>query len=81
MHNQTKSLRLGLMPSFLITVATLSLNITQAKAQSLGSAETFAALAATTLTNTGVSHISGNVGVSPGTAITGFPPGIITNWS
>lgn len=79
MHNQTKSLRLGLMPSLLITFATLSLYIAEAKAQSLGSAETFAALAATTLTNTGVSHISGNVGVSPGTAITGFPPGIITN--
>ena len=31
------------------------------------------------MTNTGTSHISGSVGVSPGSAITGFPPGIITN--
>lgn len=31
------------------------------------------------MTNTGVSHFSSNVGVAPGSAITGFPPGIITN--
>jgi hypothetical protein len=40
--------------------------------------ETFAVLAGSTVTNTGTSVISGNVGVSAGTAITGFPPGIIT---
>lgn len=30
------------------------------------------------MTNTGASQITGNVGVSPGTSVTGFPPGIIT---
>jgi hypothetical protein len=31
------------------------------------------------VTNGGPSQISGSVGVSPGTAITGFGPGVITN--
>ncbi|MFT5563431.1 MAG: type II secretory pathway pseudopilin PulG [Myxococcota bacterium] len=37
-----------------------------------GAADTFAVLAATTITNTGVSTVAGRVGVSPGTAMTGF---------
>jgi hypothetical protein len=30
-------------------------------------------------TNTGPSRISGNLGVSPGSAVTGFPPGLVSN--
>ena len=44
----------------------------------LGSAAGFAAVAATTITNTGPTVVTGDIGVSPGTAIVGFPPGTIT---
>ena len=43
----------------------------------LRSAGSFAILAGTTITNTGKTQVTGNVGIFPGTAITGFPPGVI----
>jgi hypothetical protein len=45
----------------------------------LGAAASFGVLAGTTVTATGGATVSGNVGVSPGTSITGFPPGTVVN--
>ncbi|WP_228456733.1 ice-binding family protein [Streptomyces durbertensis] len=43
----------------------------------LATADSFAVLAGSEVTNTGPTVITGDVGVHPGTAISGFPPGIV----
>jgi len=42
--------------------------------QSLG---TYEILAGSTITNTGATRVTGDLGLSPGTAVTGFPPGVL----
>lgn len=72
-----------LMANALAVDATWSFTTATAACQTsqvpLGSAATFDVLAGTTVTNTGPTVITGgNLGLSPGSAVTGFPPGALT---
>ena len=44
----------------------------------LGGSGSFAVLAGATITSTGATALTGDLGISPGTALTGFPPGTVT---
>lgn len=77
--------RIGRRPVALLVVALASLTMFASRGGAaeapvgLGTAESFAILAGSTVTNTGPSVVSGDLGVSPGSAVTGFPPGTVVN--
>jgi hypothetical protein len=72
-------MRAGVLAAGAISLAAVSLPATASGGPSLGAARPFAALAGSTVTSTGLTVVTGDVGVSPGTGITGFPPGTVTD--
>jgi len=55
----------------------ISVQSTKMESVSLAGTSDFALLAGSAITSTGATNITGNLGLSPGTSIGGFPPGII----
>ena len=74
---EIKTMRRSLLSFSLAALVVLLLPATALAASDpgLGGAGYFAVLAGTTVTNTGPSWITGQLGVAPGSAVTGFPPG------
>ena len=60
-----------------LTLALSAVPASAATSPDLGTAAAASVVAATTVTNTGATVLSGNLDLYPGTSVTGFPPGIV----
>jgi hypothetical protein len=76
---KSASLRLG-VSVFTVGALTFAFGASpawSATAPNLGTAAAASVVAGSTVTNTGASTLSGNLDLYPGTAVTGFPPGLV----
>jgi hypothetical protein len=70
-----------LLAASALLFATAPLIVSAQTSPPMGEAASFAVLGGAAVTNTGATNVVGELGVSPGTAVSGFPPGIVTGGS
>lgn len=76
-HGALRSISLLVTVALMLVMAVPGVGMAAQPPVNLGTTAPFAVLAGTTVTNTGPSVLTGDLGVSPGTSITNFPPGIV----
>ncbi|MEA2686042.1 MAG: hypothetical protein QOE93_1237, partial [Actinomycetota bacterium] len=76
-HSRIASLLVAVMAAAIIVSGGSAAQAAIVATVPMGTAGAYVVLGAETVTNTGPSTLYGNLGVSPGTAITGFPPGLV----
>ena len=84
MKTRFKTMAVFLISIFLIIFLVIPAPVMAAEPTvNLGTTASFAVLAGESITNTGPTTIGGsvggNIGVSPGTSVTGFPPGTVSD--
>jgi hypothetical protein len=78
MFTRTRTIPLVVAAAALF-VAAWPTSVFAATSPRLGTALNFTVLGGSTITNTGPTVVTGELGLHPGTALTGFPPGVVTS--
>ena len=73
----TITLFIALFSTMMVPVSNVAATPLRAISPNLGAAASYSVLGGEAVTNTGPTTIPGDVGVSPGTSVTGFPPGMV----
>jgi outer membrane autotransporter protein len=78
-HSKVQKAGDGASMALLLSFGLLTLFSLETEAQDidLGGAQNVTVLGGSTVTNTGATTVTGNLAVAPGTAVTGFPPGVV----